>query len=610
MDHFRMGRLYYTCRVNFRDNLVSGLFLLVCLTSGMATAGAESIWVTDTDQYSQLGRLNLNTDPRYLRWPDPSYVPYKISSDYTPAEERIIHDSMDQIFYDTLGCVRFALYNSTSDKGKDYVEINPAVDGTCWSYPGLLPSNGDGQKLGISSGKYGCTHSKRLVMKTLFHVLGKRSEHNRPDRDDYLDMHLENLDPTFAPFAPFQKYLDSTVYYQGFPYDYNSITHHLPTAYAKPGSTVFSVRDSSKTIGDKPRLSYWDCYAMSMQYQCQDILKNDRCRNVDAYRPTVTVLAGVTSGRNSSYFSSWENETPPATITSTTSTTATTTTATPPTLWTRPAPESVVPVVDPQLNQIPNAGAADYMDSQTRKTEMLRNICEPGFRVDAAVQSQDQRILIFSGNDYYIITTAGFIKAGPLPIARDFPDIPKLPITAAFSTQDGRQKITHLISDQNDYSYVDLSFIDYLPIVEDDLLTPILRTVFTIPDPNRPQTTYEYRLFNGQSAQYVQIGSDGKKVPLSKSQFLRGNASMVPSFIDSVVIFRVGSLSNSRNVALVFSADHVYLMDVDYSCLSSIRAPCLAVSNRGVSPIPLRNVLACQRYAVGRSFSPAYSAGR
>ena len=66
---------------------------------------------------------------------------------------------------------------------------------TCWSYPGLLPSSGSGQKLGISAGQYGCLDSKRLVMKTLFHVLGKRSEHNRPDRDDYLDMHLDNLDP-------------------------------------------------------------------------------------------------------------------------------------------------------------------------------------------------------------------------------------------------------------------------------------------------------------------------------------------------------------------------------------------------------------------------------
>ena len=41
-------------------------------------------------------------------------------------------------------------------------------------------------------------------MKTLFHVLGKRSEHNRPDRDDHLDMDLDNLDPSNFSNRPFR----------------------------------------------------------------------------------------------------------------------------------------------------------------------------------------------------------------------------------------------------------------------------------------------------------------------------------------------------------------------------------------------------------------------
>jgi hypothetical protein len=41
-------------------------------------------------------------------------------------------------------------------------------------------------------------------MKTLFHVLGKRSEHNRPDRDDYLAMQLENLDPGLSRLSFFK----------------------------------------------------------------------------------------------------------------------------------------------------------------------------------------------------------------------------------------------------------------------------------------------------------------------------------------------------------------------------------------------------------------------
>ena len=83
---------------------------------------------------------------------------------------------------------------------------------------------------------------------------------------------------------------------------------------------------------------------------------------------------------------------------------------------------------------------------------------------------------------------------------------------------------------------------------------------------------------DGKSSQYLQLGSGGKKLPLNRSQFFIGNTSAIPSFVDSVVSFRVGSLANNQNVALVFSGDRVYLMDVDYSCLATIRAPCLSVS--------------------------------
>ena len=81
------------------------------------------------------------------------------------------------------------------------------------------------------------------------------------------------------------------------------------------------------------------------------------------------------------------------------------------------------------------------------------------------------------GNDYYIITTAGFIKAGPLPIARDFPDIPKLPITAAYSTQDGRQKITHLISVR----------ISFLGTQSSQVKNPKTFNIFSVAGPERLQ---------------------------------------------------------------------------------------------------------------------------
>lgn len=75
--------------------------------------------------------------------------------------------------------------------------------------------------------------------------------------------------------------------------------------------------------------------------------------------------------------------------------------------------------------------------------------------------------------------------------------------------------------------------------------------------------------------QYLQAGSRGPKVALTKSRFFIGNSAQVPSLVDAVVSFKIGSLGNTQDVALVFSGDRLYLMDVDYSCMTTLKFPCL-----------------------------------
>lgn len=51
------------------------------------------------------------------------------------------------------------------------------------------------------------------------------------------------------------------------------------------------------------------------------------------------------------------------------------------------------------------------------------------------------------GDDYYVITSAGYVKDGPLSVKRDFADISSLPITAAFTVNEkDYQKTTHIIA--------------------------------------------------------------------------------------------------------------------------------------------------------------------
>lgn len=56
---------------------------------------------------------------------------------------------------------------------------------------------GRGQIVSIARGDGGCSNSKREIMKTIVHSLGLRNVHRRNDRDQFLEMQLENLDPQF-----------------------------------------------------------------------------------------------------------------------------------------------------------------------------------------------------------------------------------------------------------------------------------------------------------------------------------------------------------------------------------------------------------------------------
>jgi len=83
-------------------------------------------------------------------------------------------------------CVRFIPRTNEAD----YVEITPN-DGTgsyCYSYVGKI----GGRQLMKMFGE--CLRFAALVHE-LGHAIGFNHEHQRPDRDDYLNVYLQNVDP-------------------------------------------------------------------------------------------------------------------------------------------------------------------------------------------------------------------------------------------------------------------------------------------------------------------------------------------------------------------------------------------------------------------------------
>ena len=59
---------------------------------------------------------------------------------------------------------------------------------SCWSYLGML---GGEQPVSIGSG---CEY-KGIIQHEIFHALGRVHEQSRPDRDQYVTIHFENVEP-------------------------------------------------------------------------------------------------------------------------------------------------------------------------------------------------------------------------------------------------------------------------------------------------------------------------------------------------------------------------------------------------------------------------------
>ena len=56
------------------------------------------------------------------------------------------------------------------------------------------------------------------------HALGFHHEQARPDRDDYVTIHYDNINP--SNYVNFMKYNSIDVASHDIPYDYNSVMHY------------------------------------------------------------------------------------------------------------------------------------------------------------------------------------------------------------------------------------------------------------------------------------------------------------------------------------------------------------------------------------------------
>ncbi|XP_055354860.1 uncharacterized protein LOC129600392 [Paramacrobiotus metropolitanus] len=213
-----------------------------------------------------------NSISMFGRW-NKSAIYYCLDSSYAPLEVATINNSIHAMMV-AVPCLTFIPVSCSDTVYK--VHITPytsaassTLSAVSFSFPGMhleMAKNSSEQVLCIARDTQSCSVNERCVLKFLAVLLGKRNEHQRGDRDQYITVNYKNL---LIP-STYRRYSTDEAYWQLFPYDYCSITHNQPTDYAMAGTVAFSVAAGARP-GCVPALntiSNTDCRLISLMYQC------------------------------------------------------------------------------------------------------------------------------------------------------------------------------------------------------------------------------------------------------------------------------------------------------------------------------------------------------
>jgi len=190
------------------------------------------------------------------RWPN-NLVIYWLNPGWTIDELNIIQAALEEISANT--CIKFA---QRTDQ-VNYVNITREMDG-CWSWVGRIQGM---QELNLQPGSPGCI-SKGIAIHELLHAIGFFHEHSRTDRDDYVEIIWDNIQPGFE--SNFEIEPNSEGY--GIPYDYGSVMHYSAFSFPiDPSMPTIIPKDENVDIGDigqRVGMSQSDIDGVNLMYNC------------------------------------------------------------------------------------------------------------------------------------------------------------------------------------------------------------------------------------------------------------------------------------------------------------------------------------------------------
>ncbi|XP_041845375.1 high choriolytic enzyme 1-like isoform X2 [Melanotaenia boesemani] len=258
--------------------MTPAFFFLLFLSMAAASLGA----LNDTgnpikeskDVSKIIARANVNTNPSLIHgdimptrsrnavpctaagctWPKTGanvFVPVSFSPAYSPADRDIINKTLMTFHKST--CIRFV---QKAASHSDYLYFFSGNG--CWSYLGRQGGNQS-----VSLRKNGCLYQS-TVQHEVLHALGFHHEQVRSDRDQYIQILPQNIEPGQEP--NFEKVKTNNL---RTPYDFNSVMHYDKYAFSKNGQpTIVAKSNPNLNFGTARQMSANDIARVNRLYGC------------------------------------------------------------------------------------------------------------------------------------------------------------------------------------------------------------------------------------------------------------------------------------------------------------------------------------------------------
>lgn len=201
-------------------------------------------------------------------------VPYYIDeTSIRSKEDRDFIKEVIQDIQDSANCIIFEDISDRENKTGDRIRFTAHGDNSnpgngCWSYVG---KQGGEQVVNLAEE---CMDWGKIAHEVL-HALGQVHEHNRPDRDDYININQTNIEIGKNKNFIKRKQGNNTdeVVYLGAKYDLYSLLHYPSTAWSKDktSKTITPINKHYKDIGGTNGMTATDIIELNLRYGCTEI---------------------------------------------------------------------------------------------------------------------------------------------------------------------------------------------------------------------------------------------------------------------------------------------------------------------------------------------------